>query len=186
MERNQIEKNKRCNSFIDGERIYLRIINLSDANKKYCRWLNDREINQYLESRFEKWSLKKLKDYIRKTKEDKDYIFLAIVTKDTNIHIGNIKLGPINRHHKFADMGIIVGDKAFWGKGVATEAIELMVSYAFNTLKLHKLTAGAYANNVGSIKAFKKAGFKIEGLRKKHFRDKNDYVDAVLLGKIKP
>lgn len=173
---------KKRGVFIEGERIYLREIRLSDANRNYCDWMNDSEINQYLESRFEKWSVSKLKRYISDIKRNPDNVFLAIVSRDGNKHIGNIKIGPINRRHKYADVGIIIGEKSFWGKGIATEAIKLVVDYAFNKLGLHKLTAGAYRCNIGSIRAFKRAGFSVEGVREKHCLCNGNYVDGVLLG----
>jgi RimJ/RimL family protein N-acetyltransferase len=155
---------------------------LSDANRNYCTWMNNPEVNRYLESRFEKWSVKKLKDYVNKMKRKSDCVFLAVIAKGENRHIGNIKIGPIDSTHKFADVGIMIGEKSFWGKGIAAEVISLVVDYAFNKLGLHKLTAGAYSNNIASIKAFKKAGFSAEGVRKKHYLCNGDYVDGVLLG----
>ena len=168
--------------FIEGERIYLREIRLSDANKNYRDWMNDPEINQYLESRFEGWSVGKLKRYISNIKRNPDSVFLTIVLRNGNKHIGNIKIGPINRRHRYADVGVIIGEKSFWGKGIATEAIKLVVDYAFNKLGLHKLTAGAYSCNIGSIRAFKRAGFSVEGVRKKHGFCNGKYIDGVLLG----
>jgi len=182
MGQDEMRKNKKCNLFIDGKRIYLREIRLSDVNRNYCDWMNDPEVTQYTESRFENWSLRKLKDYVRKIKSSPDCIFFAIISKHNNKHIGNIKIGPIDKNHNFADVGIIIGEKSFWGKGFATEAIKLVVDYAFNKLNLHKLTAGVYANNIGSIKAFKKAGFSIEGVRKKHYLYKGNYIDATIMG----
>lgn len=170
---------------IEGKNIYLREIQLSDVIDSYCDWLNDPLVNQYLESRFEKWSLKKTRAYLKQIKGNPDNVFLAIIARDKDKHIGNIKLGPINRHHKIADVGIIIGDKSFWGKGYATESVKLIVSYAFDVLRLHKLTAGAYANNISSAKVFKKAGFSVEGLRKKHCFYKGRYVDAVLFGVVR-
>jgi RimJ/RimL family protein N-acetyltransferase len=173
---------KKKGVFIEGERIYLREIRLSDANKNYRDWMNDPEINQYLESRFERWSVSKLRRYISDIKRNPDNVFLTIVSKDGNKHIGNIKIGPINRSHRYADVGVIIGEKSFWGKGIATEAIKLVVDYAFNKLGLHKLTAGAYSCNISSIRAFKRAGFSVEGVRKKHCLCNGNYVDSVLLG----
>lgn len=167
---------------INGKRIYLREVYPRDVEKGYYRWMNDKETTQFLETRFEKWSVKKLRVYVRRIKSDPDSIFFAIVTKDGNEHIGNIKIGSINRIHKFADIGIIIGEKVFWGKGLATEAIKMVIKYAFGVLKLHKLTAGVYANNIGSIKAFRKAGFTVEGTRKSQYIHKGVYVDSVLLG----
>lgn len=173
---------RKSSKIIEGKDIYLRELQKKDVDSHYLGWMNDNDVTRYLESRFEIWSIKKLKDYIGEVEENPDYVFLAVVLRDGNKHIGNIKIGPINRFHMFADVGIIIGEKTFWGKGFAAETIKLVVDYAFNTLNLHKLTAGAYADNVGSIKAFKKAGFSVEGIRKKHYHYNGDYVDAVLLG----
>lgn len=182
MGQSQIRKDNNGKLFIEGEHIYLREIRLSDANKTYCKWMNDPDITRYLESRFEKWSIKKLEDYVAKIQDDPNYVFLSIILKDGKKHIGNIKIGPINWIHKFADVGLIIGEKSFWGRGLATEVLKLIIDYAFNTLNLHKLTAGAYANNVGSIRAFEKAGFLIEGIKKKHYLYNGYYADSLLLG----
>ena len=180
---------KKINSYknnirIEGERIYLRPMALSDAQRHYVTWLNDREVNQYLESRFEKHTLVSLRKYIKKVLVDHDSIFLAIVRKDKNQHIGNIKVGPIDWHHLRGDIGIMIGDKKSWGRGFATEAIKLVSRYCFNELKLHKLTAGAYDANAGSIKAFLKAGFIKEAKLPEHFISDGEYVGGILLGLI--
>lgn len=171
---------------INGERLYLRPVKISDARAEYVRWLNDPEVNQFLEIRFVKHTLESLKKYIEKVSRDKNILFLAIILKDGDRHIGNIKLGPIDRNHKLAEAGIMIGDKESWGKGYATEAIKLLTGYAFDKLNLHKITAGAYANNIGSIKAFLKLGFYEEGRRKEHFLYKGEWVEDVLLAKINP
>ena len=137
-----------------------------------------------MESRFTRYTLDILKIYIEKISKDPDTLFLAIIRKDTDKHIGNIKLGPVDWHHRVGDIGIMIGDKSSWGKGYAGEAISLLCDFAFNTLKLYKLEAGAYENNLGSIKAFLKVGFIEEGRQRKRFHYKNEYVDKVLLGKI--
>jgi len=173
------------NPILKGERIYLREVRTSDVTERYYRWMNDPEVGQYLETRFFPHSHEKIESYIREMGADPNNVFLAIVLKNGDLHIGNIKIGPINWFHRFADISLIIGDKTYWGKGYGTEAIGLVVFYAFNTLNLHKITAGIYANNVGSIKAFKKAGFIEEGLRKKHRFCEGEYVDEVLLGNIR-
>ena len=170
---------------IESDNLYLRGLKISDVNQNYCNWMRDPEVTQYLESRFENWTIKKLKDYVRKIRDDPNFVFLAIVLKDKNRHIGNIKIGPINRIHNFSDVGIIIGERSYWGKGFATEAIKLAVDYSFNKLNLRKLTAGAYGSNIGSIKAFKKAGFSVEASRKRHYSSGGKYVDSILLGIIR-
>lgn len=168
-----------------GPRLYLRPVAMADAGKTYLDWLNDPEVNRYLESRFARVTMPELRAFIRSTRKHPDNVFLAIVLKRGRRHIGNIKLGPINRVHGFGEIGIMLGAKDCWGKGYATEAIAALCGYAFGPLGLHKLTAGAYRINQGSIQAFLKAGFAREGVKKNQYLCDGAYQDLVILGKVK-
>ena len=168
--------------FIEGDRIYLREVRLTDANETYHRWINDAQVTRYLESRFYPHSIESLRDYVEQVGADRDNLFLAIVLKEPDRHIGNIKLGPINWLHRFADVGLLIGEKDCWGKGYATEAIKLVSKFAFEQLNLHRLNAGCYADNVGSAKAFLRAGWMQEGVRPRRFYCEGRYVDEILLG----
>jgi [ribosomal protein S5]-alanine N-acetyltransferase len=148
--------------------------------------MNDPEIIQYLESRFHPQSLERIREFVETQNKNDDVIFFSIILKQGDQHIGNIKLGPINRIHRFGDIGIVIGDKSCWGQGYATEAIGLVVDYGFQILNLNKLTAGCYSNNSGSLKAFQKNGFEIEGVRKQQYFCNNEYVDDIILGKLNP
>lgn len=171
---------------IEGARILLRSVAVSDVDGPYHRWMNDPEVTRFLEARFSSNDKRSMKKFVQDALKNPDALFLAIVLKDGNRHIGNIKLGPINRHHGCGDVGIIIGEKDCWGKGYATEALKLLSDYAFGTLKLHKLTAGCYANNAGSEKAFLAAGFVQEGVRKSQCLCDGKYVDALIFGKVSP
>src|SRR3989338_6846813 len=89
---------------LDGQRIYLRPVVESDATDEYARWLNDPEVNQFLESRFSISTKESVQDYIKKQWEDPNTLFLAIVLKENGKHIGNIKLGPMNWYHNVGDI----------------------------------------------------------------------------------
>lgn len=171
---------------LQGKRIYLRDIVPDDVNEAYCRWMNDPATNKFLESRFYPHSIGSLREYLVDKQADRLNVFFAIVFKDGDRHIGNIKLGPIDPHHHLADIGILIGEKDCWGKGYASEAISLVVGYAFDTLGLHKVTAGCYAPNKGAIRAFEKVGFVREGVRKAHCLFEGEYVDDILLGLVRP
>jgi RimJ/RimL family protein N-acetyltransferase len=173
---------KSYSHFIEGEKIYLREARISDVNDAYYNWMNDNEITQYLESRFFPNSHNKIQEFVKSKDGDPNNVFLAIVNKSTGNHIGNVKLGPINWIHRNAEIGILLGEKSDWGKGLATETLILLADYAFKKLNLRKLTAGCYGNNKGSEKAFVKAGFTVEGIRKNHFFFQGSYVDYVMLG----
>lgn len=167
---------------LEGKRMLLREVVPADADGPYLRWMNDPQITRYLESRFRAYSAGDLRLYVQAQLEHPDTLFLALVLRDGARHIGNVKLGPIDRHHRRADIGILVGERDCWGRGYATEAIELLAFYALGILELNKLTAGAYASNVGSIRAFEKAGFRVEGVRRAHFLTDGRPEDQVLLG----
>lgn len=168
--------------FLDGERLFLRELRPEDANPDYYRWMSDYEVVRYTESRFAPPSLEGLREFVMRQAADPAVVFLAIVAKDSGRHIGNLKLGPINWLHRLGDVGIIVGEKQYWGKGYAAEAIRLLAGFALGRLGLHKLTASCYADNLGSIKTFEKAGFTIEGTRPRHFHLDGRWVDLVQLG----
>ena len=131
------DQNKIHNLLLEGKRIYLRKIRLSDVTEAYCRWMNDTEVVRYLETRFVSRSQEQIEAYVKHMEKDPDSVFMAIIAKDQDRHMGNIKIGPINKFHRFAKIGMVIGEKAYWGKGYATESVVLAVPYAFNTLHLH-------------------------------------------------
>ena len=169
-------------SFLEGKNIYLREVRITDVNDNYYNWMNDNKVTKYLESRFYPQSKESIEEYVKSINNDPSYVFLAIIEREGDTHIGNIKLGPINWVHRIADVGIMIGEKTAWGKGYATEAIKLVTKYAFGKLNLHKLTAGCYKENIGSQRAFRKSGYIVEGIRKKHCFCNGKYTDVILMG----
>jgi [ribosomal protein S5]-alanine N-acetyltransferase len=83
-------------------------------------------------------------------------------------------------------VGLMIGDKTSWGKGIAFEAIELVTQYGFEELNLRKLTAGMYEQNVGSYKSFLKAGYQEVGRYKQHFFLQGHFIDGILLERCRP
>ena len=148
-----------------GKNIYLRKVLLSDANLNYLRWLKDKDVNQFIETRHQKHTVNQIKKYILNCRSNNS-IHMAICINKNNKHIGNIKIGPINLFHKTADISYFLGEKKEWGKGYATEAVKLAVKYSFKKLNLAKCSAGVYGQNLKSSKVLKKSGFKKEAILK--------------------
>ncbi len=165
------------------------LVTLSEefASEDYLEWLSDEATTAFLESRFAPaFSLQGLRKYVSSMLKASDSFLLAILTNDTREHIGNIKLGPINPHHQTGSIGLLIGAKAWWGKGVATETIEAVTEWAFSSINLSKVSAGAYSSNVASIRAFESCGFSREGLLLSQVQLGNGKRDdVVLLGKVK-
>ena len=163
---------------IKEKNIYLRKIILKDADKKYLSWLNDKEVNQYLETRHQQQTINSIKQYIKENNDNS--ILMAICIRKNNKHIGNIKIGPINYFHKTADISYFIGDKNEWGKGYATNAVKLSVKYSFQTLNLTKCSAGVYKNNIGSSKVLLKSGFFRDASLKSEFIFNSKRVDHII------
>jgi RimJ/RimL family protein N-acetyltransferase len=160
---------KKADPGIEGTRLYLKALDANDPLEPYLQWMNDPAVLRYTDSRsIIPCSKDRLKRYIQKITEDADSILFAIREKSQGLHIGNIKVGPFDRVNGLASVGILVGSKSHWGQGVGTEAIRLVSGYAFREMGVRKLTAGCIDANKGAIRAFEKAGFKIECLRKRH------------------
>lgn len=166
---------------IISKTIYLNILKESDVSDDYLNWLHDEEINQFLEVRLSPpKDLKELKEFVRKTNLNNSKFLFGIYDNDENIHIGNISI-DVNFYHGHGNIGLLIGNKNFWGRGVATEAIKLLINFAYKELKLLKLTAGSYSSNIASIKAFEKVGFKREATLKNYFQYGSSRQDLVFL-----
>ncbi|MBU1616872.1 MAG: GNAT family N-acetyltransferase [Candidatus Margulisbacteria bacterium] len=170
---------------ISGKNIYLKEFQVGDITADYINWLNDPEVNQYLESRHVKQTKKTVEAYVRSFAGCDRKLLFGIFDRATGLHVGNISFSDLNHRHGYGVIGIAVGRKAFWGKGIGTEAIELLVAYGFKILKLKRIEAGIYANNLGSIAIFKKAGFKIEAALRERYQLKNKRVDGLIVGFLK-
>jgi len=172
--------------FLEGGQLRLRDVQLSDVTDDCYVWMNDPEVTRYLETRVVPRSKERIAAYVAEMAASNDSVFLAMIEKAKDRHIGNIKLGPINWIHRRADIALVIGDKRAWCKGYAAEAIGLVSEYAFQTLGLHKVTAGIDSNNSGSTAAFLQAGFVEEGRRRQQYFCNGAWVDQVLLGRVRP
>jgi len=162
-----------------AKQLYIELLDENLISTEYLNWMNDPEVLKFTESRGKSYSIEDLKSFVSTMRlSKKDYLF-GIYLTDSKKHIGNIKIGNINKEYSFADVGIILGLKEEWGKGYATIAINLVIDYAFNVLKLDKLTAGAYSDNIGSIKALKKVGFRESSRYVYHHVYENSNIDVL-------
>jgi [ribosomal protein S5]-alanine N-acetyltransferase len=180
---------------ISGERLTLRILTPDDIagelGEHYVAWMNDSDITQFLESRWQTHTMESVRAFVAAMHaSQRDFQFGMFLNESgsqtgsqTGLHIGNIKIGSIDQNHQRGDVGLLIGDKAAHGKGYATEAITLATRIGFEELNLRKLTAGMYAPNVGSYKAFIKAGWSDAGVQKAHYFYNGGYVDGLLVEK---
>lgn len=99
--------------------------------------------------------------------------------------IGTCALYDINPTHARAALGYALMPE-HWGKGLATEAASLAMSYGFLELGLHRIEADTEPNNLRSNKVLERLGFQREGLLRERFMHPAGIQDSLIFGLLKP
>jgi RimJ/RimL family protein N-acetyltransferase len=168
--------------FISGSQVYLRPLERSDLNERYLGWMNDPEVTKYLESGTFPSTILDLEAFYAGVTGSKQQVIFAIVDTISDQHIGNIKLGPIHWIHRSATLGILIGDKTCWGRGIGSEATRLAVEYGFERLNLRRIDLGVFADHESAVRCYEQVGFKAEGrMREALFRE-GEYRDRIWMG----
>lgn len=118
--------------------------------------------------------------------ERSDYTSFHVAICDllTDEVIGMIGLNTINHTHRHAEVGYWIAEE-YWGTGMMLEAINLMVSYYFNSMKLERIYAYIIPDNIPSWKLLEKAGFEREGLLKGLMRKEGKRYDHYIYARLK-
>ncbi len=163
---------------LETQRFYLERLSTEYLSQQYVDWMNDCQVNQFLESGGN-YTLEMLKDFLIDV-SNQDMYFWAIKDKLNNQHLGNIKIDPINLRHGWGEYGILIGDQSYWGKGVGFEVSRVVFDFCFEGyLKLRKINLGVRAENIAAISLYKKLGFEIEGVFKKHSVTSTGFGDVL-------
>lgn len=167
------------NKIHHGKNISLKKLSIKNCNETYLGWLNNPNINQYLESRISKLTLRDVKDFVKKSNLSNSTILFGIFYKNT--HIGNIKI-EINWFHEVCTFGYMIGEDNYQGKNIGTESIKICTRICLKNLKLRSCFASLYSDNVASKRVLEKNGFKkvavikdMYKLKKKTFSDELVY-----------
>jgi RimJ/RimL family protein N-acetyltransferase len=157
---------------------------LADVNATYQAWLQDIETTRYLDVAFADRSISALKEFVRSIDADPNRLFYKIVVNDTGEAIGtvNLKIDPV---HHVGSYGYMIGERCWWGTGVAIQAQVALFDFAFNSLGIRRFYGGAPIGNVMSHFNFKRLHFVKEGVFRSHVRaspDNDKYQDVVYYG----
>ncbi len=169
---------------IIGKKINLRNLRDSDAQSIFEN-VNDKDIIKYTLSIPYPYKLIDAENFIQRVnqKNIKDFHF-GIEDKISKNIIGMISLHMNPKTIKVAEVGYWLGKK-YWGKGYMKEALDIVLDYGFNKLKLEKIYAGVFKINKKSQKRLEHAGFKQEGLLRKHYFRLGVWHDDVAYGLLK-
>ena len=166
--------------------LLLRSLDIGHAGGPYAAWMHDEQVTRFLEVRFEPPDRSALEQFIRRMNDSPDNLLLGLFpATDPQRHIGNIKLGPIDPRHAVAAIGVLIGAKEYWGRGLAGEAVAAVAEYGFANCRLERVEAGFYAENEASQRAFKRAGFIEEGRRLRARRSGDARTDEIIMGRLR-
>ena len=82
-------------------------------------------------------------------------------------------------YRRSAEIGYWLGEE-FWGRGIVTEALEIMTDYAFSTWDLCRISAGVFEWNPGSVRVLEKAGYQFEGRMRKAVTKDGETIDELV------
>lgn len=108
-------------------------------------------------------------------------LLLVVVDKYRDVIIGHVGLYDIDSIAGKTEFGILLGDNESRGKGYGTKCTMTMVNYAFESLKLHKVTAEVLEENKASEAMFKKCGFSVDGILRDHVFKNDKYYNVLAM-----
>ena len=144
-----------------GDLVHIREKEIEDIADEYS-WRTDEELSRLDATRPLTMSYD---DFFRYSKEEMKFPNykskkLALDTKD-NIHIGNVMYYDYSISNKQTELGIMIGDKNYWGKGYGTEAVQLLLEYLFSVLNLKRVYLHTLSWNYRAQASFIRAGFNV-------------------------
>jgi RimJ/RimL family protein N-acetyltransferase len=171
---------------IYGKKVRLRAIERDDI-PRFVKWFNDPEVRQHL-LMYSPMSLVQEENWFEQHAQRhpaEQVLAIEVLAEDgEGVHIGNMGLHDVNWKDRNAELGIVIGEKAYWGQGYGTDAITALLAHGFEELNLHRVRLRVNADNPRGIRCYEKCGFCHEGtLRESVFaggKYKDQHIMAVL------
>jgi RimJ/RimL family protein N-acetyltransferase len=172
---------------INGQKVHLKLFGPEHLHDpRYYAWLCDPDVVRYIgrEDLLRGIPFSEAEKYAQQMWESAYCHFLAVHHAGTGQFIGTAKVNFMSaegRRNGVADVGIMLGEREFRGKGLSVDVLRAASIHAFDVLEARKLTAGAYQVNRPVIKAFLRIGYKVDGQLRQHLAVEGGYCDHVLM-----
>ena len=98
------------------------------------------------------------------------------------LFIGQCALFHFDHIARTAELGITIGDRAYWGRGYGREALALLLDYGFRHHNLHRIWLTVNSTNERAMAAYRSCGFREEGRQREHVWSDGHYIDLVYMG----
>ena len=145
----------------------LRNFRISDINKTYLNWLNNKELMRYSRHSKTLYDREKALNFFKKMKKENNFFFLIYLkSKNKEKKIGTL-IGYTVKKNKSCNLGILVSEQ---GKGYGKKAYKLAINYIFKN-GYKTIFGGSLSSNIAMIKIFKNSGMKFSGQKKKYYKN---------------
>ncbi|MBN1304475.1 MAG: GNAT family N-acetyltransferase [Anaerolineales bacterium] len=169
-----------------GELVRLSAVEAEQAAKAFTEWSQDSEYQRLLDSEPARLhSAKATKKWIEEELKEKappDFFWFLIHRLEDNQILGDITLGSLRWNNREAFIGIGIGDRSHWGKGYGTDAMHILLRYAFTELNLERLSLNVFGYNSRGIRTYEKVGFRVEGRQRQYLLRNNQRYDLIYMG----
>ncbi|MCC7364616.1 MAG: GNAT family N-acetyltransferase [Dehalococcoidia bacterium] len=164
---------------LEGELIRLRSHEPEDE-PYFHRWIHDPEVTEHLNARYP-YSHAQEREFASLTSTYQNATF-SVVTLAEGQLIGNVSLRNAVPEDRSCDLGIMIGDKEYWGRGYGTDTMRTACRFGFEMMNLHRIELEVFAGNDRAQHVYEKVGFKVEARRRQaHFKF-GRYVDVLVMG----
>ena len=165
--------------FLVGERVYLRPLEADDLGH-IRRWANDPEIRS-LTGETKPMSKAEAEAFYERVKDDEHRVWFIVALQENDRLIGEAGLLRMFPAWRTTDLSIILGEKDVWGQGYGTEAIHLLLDYAFGYLNFHRVAIGVVGFNERALTFYERVGFRREGIQRDGYYYDHQYADFVMM-----
>lgn len=124
----------------------------------YLNWLHDEEVTRYMTGDYKNYTRRDILEYLEKFDRCKGEAIFAIKDKGNGKYIGNITLQEVDLLRRQAAVGIMIGEREYWGRGYGTGAYVLLLDYAFRN-KIETMISGGLVSNLAIMNLLGKLGF---------------------------
>lgn len=160
-----------------GRLLELRPFTEADITPAYLGWLNDPVVTRYSNQRFRKHDADSALAYLRGFDGGPNLFFSAHRIDDGQA-VGTLT-AYIAPPHGTADVGIMIGERSAWGRGLGQDAWDTLLQWLLQERGLRKVTAGALACNLGMLRLMERSGMQLEGARRAQEIVEGEAVDVL-------
>jgi len=168
---------------LKGSQVYLSPIQEKDLPELFA-WINDRETVLYNAS-YRPISDLEHRSWYESLSGDRNRVFFLIRRVSDDGLIGSCQLLSIHSVYRNAELQVRIGRKESRGRGFGTEALKLLLRFAFDDLNLERVYLHVFETNKAAIRVYEKIGFVHEGILRKAAYINGEYLNLIVMGILK-